>query len=787
MGLAIVVTLLFLFLSARTAFWVAAGIPVAMSAAIFFMFAFGMTLNMVSLFALIITLGIVVDDAIVVGEHADWRVRHLRETPEQAAVNGAYRMAPPVFASTVTTVIAFAGLLTISGNFGRLIGDIPIVVILVLIASLVECFLILPSHMLHALAGSGGKLRWYDVPSHYVNIGFSWVRETLFRPFIAGVLWARYPVLAGALLLLALQGASFVRGDVQWRFWNSPEQGSVSGNFAMLPGATRSDTMEMMREMQRAADAVAARLEAEHGTNPLAYVVAEVGGNTGRVLAGSETKDENQLGSISIELIDADLRPYSSFEFVAQLQEEVRNHPMVEEVSFRGWRGGPGGDALAVRFSGVDADTLKSASEALKTALSAFPEVSAVEDNMAYDKEELVLDLTPRGEALGFSIDAVGRILRERLGGIEAANFPDGPRTATIRVELPPGELTADFLERTQMRSVTGQYVPLADIVSVERVAGFSSVRREDGMRLISVTGDIASDDPERANEIGLALRQTILPQIEEDFGVAWELSGLAEDERSFLGDAAVGFGLCLLGIYLALAWIFSSWGRPFVVMAVIPFGLVGAIWGHAVWDVPISMFSVVGLIGMAGIIVNDSIVLVSTVDEYRHKRGLIPAIIDGACDRLRPVFLTTLTTVLGLAPLLFERSQDAQFLRPTVITIVYGLGFGMVLVLLVVPALLAIGQDFANQGRSLRRAVASRSRDRGLGVVALVGAAGVLALFAATIGAQVWTGVLPAVFGGLAGAGFGGAVVAFLGAVAVFLVALAAVAAALLGRRRAA
>jgi len=743
MGLGLVVLLLFLFLNARIAFWVAAGIPVAMMATIAVMYLTGLTFNMISLFALIITLGIVVDDAIVVGEHADFRARKLKEHPVLAAENAARRMFAPVFSATITTVIAFFGLVAIGGRFGSLISDIPFTVIAVLMASLVECFLILPNHMSHALAHTD-KNHWYDLPSRVVNSGFNWFKETIFRRLMALVIWARYPVFAGALLILASQVAIFVRGDLQWRFFDSPEQGSVSGNFAMAPGATREDGLAMMRELQRATNAVGAKYEAEHGTNPLAFVIAEIGGNSGRGLAGADTKESWQLGGISIELIGADLRPYSSFAFVAELQETVVNHPMAETVSFRGWRGGPGGDALDIELYGADATTLKAAAEAVKTALGQYGEVSALEDSLAYDKDELVLELTPQGQALGVTIDGLGRVLRNRLNGIEAASYPDGPRSASIRVQLPEDELTADFLDRTLLRTAAGNYVNLADIVTVDVQSGFSTVRRENGIRLVNVTGDLSEDDPARAAEIMSTLETSILPTIEEDYGVAWRLAGLSEQESAFLNDALIGFSLCLLGIFLTLAWIFSSWTRPLVVMAIIPFGLIGAIYGHAHWGVPFSMFSVVGLIGMTGIIINDSIVLVTTVDEYAKERGLTPAIIRGTVDRLRPVLLTTLTTVLGLAPLLYESSADAQFLKPTVITLVYGLGFGMLLVLVIVPALLAMQQDVGRQVRALKRALALPKRGRGVALPTTLGAIAAVAIFAATIGSVIYQGRLP-------------------------------------------
>ncbi|MEP1610871.1 MAG: efflux RND transporter permease subunit [Roseobacter sp.] len=741
MGLGLVVALLFLFLNARTALWVAAGIPVAMLAAISIMYVGGLTLNMISLFGLIITLGIVVDDAIVVGEHADHRARHFNEAPMQAAENAARRMAMPVFAATLTTIIAFFGLVSIGGRFGSLIQDIPLTVIAVLAASLIECFLILPNHMAHALAAKA-KERWYDWPSRQVNRGFNVVREKLFRPFIAGVIAARYAVLAGALVILASQAALFIKGDVQWRFFNAPERGSVTGNFAMIEGATRADSIEMMQEMQRAAEDLGAEYEEKYGRNPIDYAMTLVGGTNWPGLKGIGERDNDLLGGISIELIDAEERPYSSFAFLADLQKNVVSHPLAEIVSFRGRRSGPESDALNVRFFGAETESLKLASLALQDALLEYPEVSGLQDTLNYDKEELILDLTAQGQALGFRIDDLGRSLRDRLGGIEAATYPVGSRSADIRVELPTGELTADFLERTQMRSPNGVYVPLADIVSVKRQLGFSTIRRENGVRVVSVTGDISEDDPARASLIDETLREAILPTIAATHQVEWHLAGQSEQENTFLRDAMSGFILCMAGIYLVLAWIFASWSRPIVVMVIIPFGLVGTIYGHWVHDIPLSMFTVVGLLGMTGIIINDSIVLVTTIDEYAEERGLIPSIIDGTADRLRPVMLTTLTTVLGMMPLLNETSRQAQFLKPTVITLVYGLGFGMLLVLLIVPALMAVQHDFSRQVLAMCRAVRAPVLAMRIGFAGL--SASVLALAGTTLGWVIWQGVLP-------------------------------------------
>lgn len=739
-GLALVIGLLFLFLNARTAFWVAMGIPAALIATIGIMYIAGLTINMISLFALIITLGIVVDDAIVVGEHADFRARSLGEDPIVAAENAAIRMAPPVFSATLTTIIAFSGLALITGTFGDFMADIPFTVIVVLFASLVECFLILPNHMSHALKNIN-KRKWYDTPSYIFNLGFGWFRKEIFRKSIKLIIKFRYPVLALTFVVLASQAMLFLNGSVQWRFFNAPERGSISGNFAMLPEATREDTLEMMIELQRAANDTAKKFEEEYGINPLDFVMAEIGGNSGRALAGSEYKDKDLLGAISIELVDADLRPYSSYEYLGELQNNVKNHPALETLSFRNWTSGPGGDSLSVQLFGADSNVLKSAAEKLKSLVAIYPEVSAVEDDLAYDKEELILDLTAQGQALGFTIDQLGTKLRHRLNGITAAKYPLGSRTAKITVQMPKEELSADFIERTMLRTPKGKYVPMSDIVSVTSNTGFATIKREDGLRVITVTGDISEDDPDRANFITEQIKTSILPQIEQDFQIKTKLSGLAEQENTFLNDALFGFGICLLGIYLTLAWIFSSWARPAVVMAIIPFGLVGAIYGHYVWEVPLSMFSVIGLIGMTGIIINDSIVLVSTVDEYAKDRGFVQSIIDGACDRLRPVVLTTLTTVLGMAPLLFEKSQGAQFLKPTVITLVYGLGFGMILVLIVVPSLLAMQLDISRQIKAFKSSISFNHKAFGLRLISLSSGLLIILSFIVTLGWIIVTG----------------------------------------------
>jgi multidrug efflux pump subunit AcrB len=703
-GLFLVLLLLFMFLNARTAFWVAMGIPTALLFALALMYASGLTSNMISLFALILTLGIVVDDAIVVGEHADWRARNGEES-FTAAENAARRMAMPVFSATLTTIIAFFGLVAIGGRFGDLIKDIPFTVIVVLAASFIECFLVLPNHMAHSVGKDRGQA-WYDWPSRQVNRGFRYIRDAAFRPLISGVMTARYVVLAAVIAVLAYHISLVMTREVQWRFFNPPERTSVTGNFVMLDGATRDDSLVMMHEMQRAVAQVGQNFQEEHGRNPIKFAMAQVGASAGRGIEAAADKDKDLMGAVSIELIDADLRPYSSAEITRAISEEIKRPALLETVTFRRSWFGPGGDSIDIMLWGAEPQRLKEAADAIKFELSVFPEVSGLDDSLPYGKDEMRLELTAQGRALGFDLSQLNRVLRDRLGGVEALSFPAGSRSGTIDVELPEGELTSDFLDTTMVRSPSGTQVPLMDIVTVTRTAAFSSITRENGIQRISVTGEVSEDDPDRARMIQDVLGQEILPDVAARYQIDYKITGLAEQEREFLSDAMIGLWLSLLGIYLVLSLVFASWTQPFTVMIVIPFGLIGAIYGHYMWEVPLSMFSIVGLLGMTGIVINDSIVLVTTIQQESKDKPLRLAILDGASSRLRPVLLTTLTTVLGLMPLLFETSRDAQFLKPTVITLVYGLGFGMVLVLLVVPAIMTIGSDLQRGFQALRRAL---------------------------------------------------------------------------------
>ncbi len=714
-GLVIVLALLFLFLNARTALWVAAGVPTALLATIALMQLGGISLNMVSLFALILCLGIVVDDAIVVGEHADHLARK-GETPARAALLSARRMAGPVVSASLTTIIAFGALVLIGGRFGDFVADLPRTVVAVVAASLVECFIILPAHMRHALA-AGAANAWYDAPSRAVNRGFDWFRERAFRPMMSFAARLRYPVVGGVIALFLASLALRADGTVPWFFFNAPERGTIRVNVAMAHGAQRSDTFAMIGEMRRALDVVNARFADEHGDAPVIDETARIGGGVGRGLGGSVSRDADQLGGMEVELIDPDLRTYSANVFARAWEAEIQRPPLLEAISLRGLRSGPGDDPIVLEISGAaDARALKAASLALQDAIAGLPGVSAVEDSMPYDKPELTIQLSRRGEALGFSTDVIASELRGRLDGVEVAQYPLNGREGRIEVRLADGARDAGFVYDTRLIAPGGGSVALADIAAVTETQGFASATRINGIPLTVVTGDI-EDDAEIRAAAQAALSGGIIPEIEARYGVEIIESGLKQQERDFLNDAMIGFALGVLGIYLTLAWVFGSWRRPFVVLLAIPFGFIGAIWGHYWHDVPLSMFSVVGLIGLSGIVINDSIVLVTAIDERARRQPFRDAVLDGVCDRLRAVLLTTLTTVGGLTPLLFETSRQALFLKPTVITLAFGLSFGLIMILAVTPAFVIVQHDVGNAWRAFRRGSRQMIRRRkGLG-----------------------------------------------------------------------
>ncbi len=695
-GLVLVLLILFIFLNTPTAFWVAMGIPTSLFATVLIMELSGQSINMVSLFGLIMALGIVVDDAIVVGEHAAWRARRGDE-PLDAAVNGAKRMAAPVFSSSLTTIAAFIPLLVISDIIGQIIRAIPLVVIAVIIASLVECFFVLPGHMRGALSWNAGRR---SKPRVWFNAKFDAFRDGPFYRLVNLALRWRYATLAIAVGGLILSIGLIAGGRVGFVFFPSPEADRVYANVQFTAGSPRDRTVAMLEELERGL--TAAEQELTDGQGGLVrMVLLKIGAQVGvqEPLPGAG----DHIGGIVVELAPSDERDIRTAAVEEAWRRNVRPLAGTEFLTIRQARGGPPGREVDIRLRGADLESLKTAAAEIRALLAEYPGVTGVEDNLPYGKRETILEVTPTGRAMGFTTQSVGRQVRNAFEGAVAKRFSRADEEVTVRVRFPHDGADTASLEGLYLRGPGGAEVQLDEIVSATDKGGFSRIRREDGERQVAITAD-TDTALTTTDKVIEALNRDGINEIIARHGLTMSFAGKAEEQARTIADMRAGAMLGLAGIYIILAWVFSSYFRPLAVMAIIPLGFVGATLGHFLMGYDLTILSMMALVGLSGIVINDSIILVSTIDE-RLGRGepMDEAIADGTRDRLRAVILTSATTMGGLTPLMFERSLQAQFLIPMAITLVFGLMITTFLVLLVVPALIRVQHDFGIMSRHLR------------------------------------------------------------------------------------
>jgi len=693
-GLLLVLASLYLFLNGRIAFWVAAGIPVAILATLGGMYVLGLTLNMISMFAIIMGLGIIVDDAIVVGERAETLHRRGMR-PEEATLTATLGMLPPVLAASLTTIAAFFPLLMIGSVIGKVIGDLPVTMILVIIASLIECFLILPMHLRGALKRmddhGGPKLG----RTHHVFNNF---RDGMFTRVSEGSFAHRYSVVTGAVCVLMIALSMMFSGRVGFEFFAAPETDVVHTNFSLSPGTPRGQTVQMLQEIERAAYAVEDRLtESEGGL--IVYAVGNVATTEGR--PGEAEAGGDHIGSYTIEFVPSDQRDVRNLAFLREWQAEIRPVAGVENlVVLERSAGGPPGKDLDIRVSGGSLEALKATAMEIREVLREIPGIMAIEDNLPWGKQEILIGLTPAGRAMGLTTEAVARQVRDAYEGAIAKRFSQDEEEVIVRVMLPKRERQRTPLRDLHIRTPDGVQVPLTEVVELGSRVGFSSVRREDGVREVSVTADV-DKEVSTSTKILATFRSNYADEIQRKHGVQIAYKGRAEEQAEASGDVGRSALVALALMYIILAWVFSSYRAPLIVMSIIPFGFIGAIFGHWVMGFNLSMFSIFALVGLSGVMVNDSIILVTAIRRLlKEGQSMHEAVIDGAKDRLRPVILTTVTTIGGLLPLLFETSMQAQLVQPLAITLVFGMLFSPMLVLLFVPALLGVGDDIVKRKR---------------------------------------------------------------------------------------
>jgi len=697
-GLVLVIGILYLFLPSRIAFWVVVGIPTAFLATLGLMLLFGGSINMISLFALIMALGIIVDDAIVVAEDADTQ-RRRGKGPADAALSGARRMFWPVVAASATTIAAFVPLMMVGGIIGNILFDIPFVMVMVISAALIESFLILPAHLKSALRGGAAQhaSRWRQK----LDALFEHFREQHFRPLVACALTWRGTTIAITLATMILAVGVIAGGRIGFVFFPTPESQVLHANVTFAAGTPREHTTAYLHSVEQAL------METDEffGGGIVHIAVSRVGGTI--VQEGSPVSSGDHRASILVELVPSEEREVRNEAFLREWRDRVEVTAGLESLTLTPRQAGPPGRDLNVRLTGEDPARLKAAALALAESMRSISGVTDVEDDLPFGREQLIYRLTPAGEALGLTTESLGRQLRAAFDGHLAQLVQSGREELEVRVMLPRHERERlDVFERLVVQTPGANFVPLDAVARWESRIGFEALHHADGQLAVEVSGEI---DPAQANAdvLRAELLREVLPQLAQQYGVEFSFEGRAADQRETMQDMQTGLLLGLGLIYLTLVWAFASWSWPLVVMAAIPLGLVGAVFGHWLMGLDLTILSMFGLFALAGIVVNNSIILVSLFKELRDKGETFDdALIGAACGRLRAVMLTSLTTIVGLTPLLFESSLQAQFLVPMAASIAFGLGFSAILVLFFIPALLSVVESFKDWlagGRMLR------------------------------------------------------------------------------------
>ncbi|MFK7902650.1 MAG: efflux RND transporter permease subunit [Nitratireductor sp.] len=787
-GLLIVVCTLFLFLNARIAFWVAAGIPVALLATVGFMWMMGQTINMISLFGMIMMLGIIVDDAIVVGEHTATKFAE-GDGPYEAAEKGAGRMITPVAAAMLTTIASFSPILLISGVVGQIMGALPFVVIAVLIASLIECFFILPGHLAHTLqpnksaswsywrqlfmavlfgafcilalnGADAGVIQKYAAPFYTLlsdlqsdlstrgffavlavfaltfgalieiifyfqrsitrgrhqkylattelsedgkarsafdnenflrrnfDKGFFWFRDNMFDWLVKlSYRWRYVTVAIAGASMMVLAFGLLGSGKVPFVFFPNPESENIRARLVFNAGLPQERVKEIIRKHEETLYEV--EKELGDGKKLIAAHFVTLGS------AGRNTGDN--LAQMNVQLVSSEERITENSrtsKIVNAWKAKLPKLAGLTRSSISQTRGGPPGRDVELQISGQDAATLKKAADEIVELVSLLPSANGASDNLPYGKPELIMTLTPRGTALGFNIEQVSAQVREAFSGSIARRFAVGDEEVSIRVSRISKDTGAAALRNFELKAPSGQFVQLTEVVKLTEQQGFAAVRRIDGKTLVSITADLDTKvfTTEQAEA---ALVEDGLEAIATKHGVSFKFDGRTKEREAAFKDLTTGVIVALAVIYIILAWVFSSYWRPFAVMLIIPFGVVGAVFGHFMMGYSLSVLSLISILGLAGILVNDSIILVSRLDErIANGDSLFEAATGASRDRLRAVLLTSLTTIGGLIPLMFETSVQAQFILPMAVTITFGLGLATLLVLFLVPAFVAIGAD---------------------------------------------------------------------------------------------
>ncbi len=687
-GLALVFATLLIFLNWRAAFWVGVGLFTALSGTLVVMALTGTTLNLLTMFGMIIVVGLLVDDAIVVAENI--QSRHDRnESSLVAAIKGTEQVFWPVVATVTTTIVAFLPLKLIGGDFGDMLGALPLVVACALIMSLIEAVYMLPSHMAHSL-------HHRDKVRHRA-VGSWLMRAETFRdhiiadriiPTYARVLELslrfRYVSLAAVTALLILTIGFIAGGRLGWEFIPSSDAETIIVDLRMPVGSPLSDTQRIVERIERAS------IAQDETVSVASYVGVRT--NAADILAIAPTAFAPHLAQMFVELKAVEQRSRESQAIIASIRESLGPLDGVDRVSFTEIQGGPSGPAITIDVSGTDEGEIMAAVSDLKSHLAEYEGVVDVADDQNAGQREVQVALKSGAAALGFTVADVARQVRGALFGIDAHVFSDRQEDIDVRVRLDEtSRQSLHAIENLWLISPSHQRVSLSEIAELTEGTSYSTIKRIDRRRTVSVTADTVPGIS--ADSITMSLPLDELRRKHPN--VRMEYGGQQEQQLEAFASLPYGFGAALIGIYVLLAWLFGSYTQPIAVMIAIPFGVVGVCFGHWLMGYTLTFMSVIGFVALSGIVVNDSLILVQFYNARRAEGvAMLPALVVAGRERLRAIFLTTITTVLGLTPLMLEQSFQAKFLIPMAISVSFGLMFTTVLVLGVLPCILVIVDD---------------------------------------------------------------------------------------------
>ena len=720
-GLCLVFLVLALFLELRLAFWVALGIPISILGAGVALSLGGQTLNMLSLFSFLVALGIVVDDAIVIGENI-YAHRQMGKSKEQAAIDGTMEVFPSVSASIATTVIAFAPMFFVSGVMGKFMAVIPFAVIAMLIISLWESAFVLPSHLAHTHTGFfrlmnvvlyplrplGLLLAWM---SDRATELMDWVNESLYGPVLRFGL--RYPAVPIAVaLMMFLFTAGMIRGGIVPRIlFPKADNNLLQASITFPDGTPAADTWEATQRMEQTIREVSIEIAKERAglmdvdvselypksgsdlTGPVKLTYRDVGTITNLQNAAGGGGSGSHVGQIFVELHDTLIRDTHSDEIIARWRSKVGEIAGADRVNYGTIGVGPGGKAIEFKVLAAsnDVDQLLAATEAIKERLdTTYSGVFDIADDNTPGKWEFQFRVKDNALATGVTPQDLGETVRNAYFGAEAMRLQRGRHEVKLMVRYPEEERSSlvDFRE-IRVRGNDGNERPITELAEVSLERGFSEINRVDQLRSITVSADL-DETVANANLIIADLKTKFVPEMLAKYpGVSLRWEGQQEQSRESVGSLGVGFGAAIVCMYVLLVLQFRSYVQPLIILAVVPFGMIGAVWGHAVMGLPLTLFSMFGLVALAGVVVNDSIVLIDFINS-RVRAGVEPmqALVESGQRRFRPILLTSMTTIAGLIPLLLEKSFQAKLLIPMATSLAFGLLVGTILVLLLIPVL---------------------------------------------------------------------------------------------------